>query len=387
MPADPVPDDNPLLPRALNDLEQRLLETWDEGEARAAESSSEAGDEEAAPPGEDQGDARPESEDEQAAQPDSSVQLERAEGDDESETAERAEKGDEPDAPERAEPSDTSVEDERAAPSDEPEPTERPSLLDRSFESEEDARTALQLYDWNANLSDQQRTVIDAVLNGAAVVIDARDTEAIDYLQRLQQQRASGAQANGSAVAPPTPAPDVTARPPDDAFDSPEAAAYVQNLESELNALKAQFQQTTTQSTQQHYQAQVAAGVEEFRAANPNLTADDYARLERTAADSGIFTGVVSQNPDVRAATRQALDYVLQIDPTLRDAQLEARMKADRDAILAAEEEDRVRRAKAATVSGSGATASRAVPAPSTPTEREQAMAAEIEQYLAQQAQ
>jgi hypothetical protein len=252
------------------------------------------------------------------------------------------------------------------------------------------------LWRWANSLSPEQAQAVADVLSGQAQIVPAGQAPQAQPTTASTPPAASGYGTPTPTGPTPVGVGDGVDQPQ---FDPRELDDMVPGLGSYLTTLQAQqaqqaalIAQTQSQAAQlaayqaqvqaQETDAQLAAGVDAFRASHADLTEADVDNLMSSAARLQILPGLAQQHGSIQGGVVAALETALWADPNYRTRAIQSQVESFAQTSATVSQ----RKAKAAALSGGTPTPDRnpAAPDPRTMTDdqRRQAMAAEIANVL-----
>jgi hypothetical protein len=227
------------------------------------------------------------------------------------------------------------------------EPTDGPDddlLIDQVWGDipEENLPTARAVYDWYSQLDENAIAQIDATLSGQYVLVPAQQIETLQNNWDLLESVRSGEYQRQNV--------DVDDEYSDNVSNNPDIDALNQRI-AQLEAEKMQEQQAVQL---QQTASVIDATYVQWRDQHPELSDDDFARLEAAVVQSGMFGPLAAQYGDVQA-TVMALDQMLYANPEFRNKAIEPLVNEKLQAELQAAQEQQARGQRASSISGAAA--------------------------------
>jgi hypothetical protein len=204
----------------------------------------------------------------------------------------------------------------------------------------ENLETARAVYNWYSQLDEYAIQQIDATLSGQYVLIPTEQVELLQSNWDLLEKVRSGQQ---------TPSADI-----DDYSDDPSVDSDIDALNQRIAQLEAEKMQEQQAAQLQQTASVIDATYVQWRDQHPELSDDDFARLEAAVVQSGMFGPLATQYGDVQA-TVMALDQMLYANPEFRNKAIEPLVNEKLQAELQAAQEQQARGQRASSISGAAA--------------------------------
>ena len=216
-----------------------------------------------------------------------------------------------------------------------------PLYIDEVFDGvpTENLATARAVYDWYSALDEYAIQQIDATLSGQYVLVPQDQVKFLQDNWNLIEEIKQGK----SAVNDVDFGDDLDATDPN-----------IEALNQRIAQLEAERMQEQTTAQLQQSSATIDATYNTWRDQHPELSDDDFSRLETAVVQSGIFGPLAAQYGDAQA-TVMALDQMLYANPDLRSKAVEPIINERLQQELQAAQEQQARGQRASSISGAAA--------------------------------